>query len=132
MEGMRAFLKRHAASLPPATTRFVALECVGSPHLALLEGEGMLRIRDYDASLKNELQDAADRAGVDLWRGLRLGAGGTDALPPLRAGYRAACLAACTELKTPANYHWPTDTPENLSWDTIDNALALVSAHVRG
>lgn len=132
MEGMRGFVRRHRAELDPATTRVVVLECVGSPHLMLMEGEGMLRMHDHDASLRDELQAAADEAGVPLWRGLRLGAGGTDALPALRAGYRAACVAACTDLKTPANYHWPTDVPEHLSWRTIGQAVALVTALLRG
>jgi Peptidase family M28 len=131
MEGMRGFVARHRSELDPPHTRFVALECVGSPHLLLLEGEGMLRMRDYDASLRGELQDAADDAGVALWRGLRLGAGGTDALPALRAGYRAACLAACTELKLPANYHWPTDVTENLCWETIAQAATVAEALIR-
>jgi hypothetical protein len=69
--------------------------------------------------------------GVSVWRGLRLGAGGTDALPALRAGYRAACIAACTDLKVPANYHWPTDMPENLSWSTIEQACAVVTRLLR-
>jgi hypothetical protein len=131
MEGMRGFIARHRASLDPAHTRFVALECVGSPHLLLMEGEGMLRIRDHDASLREELQAAADAIDVPLWRGLRLGAGGTDALPALLAGYRAACLAACTDLKVPANYHWPSDVPENLSWATIEQATSVAESLIR-
>jgi Peptidase family M28 len=131
MEGMRGFIARHRAALDPARTRFVALECVGSPHLLLMEGEGMLRMRDHDASLREEIQAAADDAGVALWRGLRLGAGGTDALPALLAGYRAACIAGCTELKVPANYHWPTDVPENLCWGTIDSAATVAIGLIR-
>ncbi|MCW3029883.1 MAG: hypothetical protein JWM66_16, partial [Solirubrobacterales bacterium] len=131
MEGMRGFVARHRAELDPTNTRVIAFECVGSPHLMLLEGEGMLRMRDYDASLRDELQAAADEADVALWRGLRLGAGGTDALPALKAGYRAACIAACTELKVPANYHWPTDVPENLCWETIDQAATVTETLVR-
>jgi len=129
MEGMRGFVRRHRSELDPASTRFLALECVGSPHLILIEGEGMLRMRDYDSSLRDELQAAADEVEVDLWRGLRLGAGGTDALPALRSGYRSACIAACTDLKVPANYHWKTDVPENLCWGTIEQA-ALVAARL--
>ena len=131
MEGMRGFVARHRDELDPAHTRFVALECVGSPHLLLMEGEGMLRMHDHNVSLRDELQAAADDAGVALWRGLRLGAGATDALPALKAGYRAACLAGCTELKVPANYHWPTDVPENLSWETIDGAATVAVSLIR-
>ena len=131
MEGMRGFVRRHRSQLDPASTRFVALECVGSPHLILIEGEGMLRMRDYDASLRDELQAAADEVGVPLWRGLRLGAGGTDALPALRSGYRSACIAACTELKVPANYHWKTDVSENLCWQTVEQAALVATRLVR-
>ncbi len=131
MEGMRGFVKRHRAELDPASTRFVALECVGSPRLVIMEGEGMLRMRDHDGALREELQQAADDVGVEVWRGLRLGAGATDALPAMRAGYPAACLAACTDLKVPANYHWPTDTAENLDWGTISRACAVAEALVR-
>lgn len=131
MEGMRGFIARHGSQLDPARTRLVAFECVGSPYLLLMEGEGMLRMRDHDASLREELQASADRAGLALWRGLRLGAGGTDALPALKAGYRAACLAGCTELKVPANYHWPSDVPENLSWETIDGAATVAEGLIR-
>jgi Peptidase family M28 len=131
MEGMRGFVARHRDELDPQHTRVVALECVGSPYLLLMEGEGMLRMHDHDASLREELQDAADDAGVALWRGLRLGAGATDALPALKAGYRAACLAGCTELKVPANYHWPSDVPENLCWETIDAAATVAVSLLR-
>jgi hypothetical protein len=131
MEGMRGFVARHRAELDPAYTRIVALECVGSPHLLLMEGEGMLRMRDHDASLREELQSAADETQTPLWRGLRLGAGGTDALPALKAGYRTACLAGCTDLKVPANYHWPSDVPENLCWETIDAAATVSEALIR-
>ena len=131
MEGMRGFVRRHSCELDPARTRFLAYECVGSPHLMLMEGEGMLRMRDHDASLREELQASADEVGVALWRGLRLGAGGTDALPAMRAGYRSACLAACTDLKTPANYHWKTDVPENLSWPTIEQAALVTMRLIR-
>jgi Peptidase family M28 len=130
-EGMRGFVRRHGAELDPASTRFVALECVGSPHLMLMEGEGMLRMRDHDPVLREEIQAAADAAEVPLWRGLRLGAGATDALPAMRAGYRAACLAACTDLKTPANYHWPTDLPANLTWPTIARAADVAESLIR-
>jgi hypothetical protein len=131
MEGMRGFVARHRAELDPRHTRVVALECVGSPHLLLMEGEGMLRMRDHDASLREELQEAADAEHIGLWRGLRLGAGATDALPALKAGYRAACLAGCTELKVPANYHWPTDVPKNLCWETIDAAATVAVSLAR-
>ena len=67
MEGMRGFIRRHRSEFDPASTRFLTLECVGSPHLMLMEGEGMLRMRDHDASLREELQASADGGSGAFW-----------------------------------------------------------------
>jgi hypothetical protein len=131
MEGMRGFVRRHRAELDPGHTTVLALECLGSDHLALLEGEGMVRVRDYDDDAKALVAAGAQDAGIALWRGLRLGAGGTDALPAMRAGLPAACLGACTPFKVPSHYHWPTDTPENVNWETVQQAIEVVWATVR-
>ena len=47
MEGMQGFMRRHRATLDPARTTVLCLECVGSPTLTLVEAEGMLRMRYY-------------------------------------------------------------------------------------
>jgi acetylornithine deacetylase/succinyl-diaminopimelate desuccinylase-like protein len=130
MEGMQGFVARHAAALTTATTEFVCLECVGSPHLCVVEGEGMLRMRLYPEGARAALAAAGERAGVPLWRGLRTVAA-TDALVALRAGYRTCLLGGVDETKFPANYHWPTDVPDNLTWESIERAVAVCEAYVR-
>src|SRR4051794_39957591 len=118
MEGMRGFVAAHRDALDPARTRFLVLECVGAPHPLVLEGEGMIRMRDYDADLREELAAAGGEAGAPLRGGLRTGFA-TDALPPMRAGYRTACLASSDELKMVPNYHSPSDTAANLDFGTV-------------
>src|SRR4051812_38186545 len=86
-EGMRAWFLRHRDELPRATTLFVNHETVGSPHLALLEGEGMLGITDYPDDVKRLIQDVADELGIFLYRELRT-RNASDSLIPLRAGYK--------------------------------------------
>jgi hypothetical protein len=56
----------------------------------------------------------------------------TDALIALRAGYSVAQLASVDYTGFPANYHWPTDTPDNLVWETIGQAIAVTEEFVRG
>ena len=34
-------------------------------------------------------------------------------------------------LKQPANYHWPTDVPENVDYGTLADAVRLTEAVVR-
>lgn len=130
MEGMQGFMRRHRATLDPAHTTVLCLECVGSPTLTLVEAEGMLRMRYYDDATRERLARAAETVGVELVRGLRTVAA-TDALIALRRGYRAVTLASIDANKFPSNYHWPTDTPENLDWSTIEHAFAVADRFVR-
>ncbi|MBV8944688.1 MAG: M28 family peptidase [Solirubrobacterales bacterium] len=129
-EGMQAFGRRHFAGLDRDRTEMICLECVGGPTLIVVEGEGMLRMRDYPADTREALAQAAADAGVPLVRGLRTTAA-TDAIIPLRAGYRVATLASVDETKLPMNYHWPSDVPGALHWDTIERAIAVCERFVR-
>jgi peptidase M28-like protein len=130
MEGMQAFARRHFASLPRDRTHVVCVDTVGSPHLALIEGEGMLRMREYPEDFKQLVAACADEQGVELRRGLRF-RNATDGLIALRAGYPAVAIGSVTALKVPANYHWPTDTAENVDHGTVGDAVTLCDAIAR-
>jgi Peptidase family M28 len=129
-EGMSAFVERHSSDLDPGRTEVLCLECLGGPRLTVLEGEGMLRMRDYSARLRDALTDAAAEAGVTVRRGIRT-VTATDALIAMRAGYPAATLASGTLAKLPLNYHWPTDVPDALYWETIEAAIAVCEQFLR-
>ena len=93
-DGMLAFARRHFGELDRERTTFFCLDTVGSPELVLIEGEGFLRMRDYDAALKDMAQERRATAGVHVRRGLRF-TFATDALvaaaprlPRRRAGLR--------------------------------------------
>jgi peptidase M28-like protein len=124
MEGMQAFGRRHFPTLPRDRTWFVCVEMVGSPHLLALEGEGMLWMNEYPKDLLALIQECADELGIFLWPDLRT-RNSSDGLIPLRAGYRTATLGSVDELKTPTHYHWPTDTPENVHYETVSDAARL-------
>src|SRR5215207_3061720 len=130
MEGMQAFGRRHFPKLPRESTEFVCIECVGSPLLCVVEGEGMLRMRPYTERSRHALAAAGAAAGVELRRGLRTVAA-TDGLIALRAGYPTCTLGGVDETKFPSNYHWPTDTPDNLDWSSVEGAVAVCDQYVR-
>jgi hypothetical protein len=129
-EGMRAFANRHFDELPLADTFFLAVDTVGSPHLLVLRGEGMLGVNDYPARSLGLIDGLAEELGIYLFPHLRL-RNATDGVFPLAAGYECASLCSCTHLKQPANYHWPTDVPENVNYGTVADAIRLVEALVR-
>jgi hypothetical protein len=129
-EGMQVFAQRHFGDLPHDSTFFLSIDTVGSPHLLVLRGEGMIRMREYPARSLELLDGLADELGIDLFPNLRL-RNATDGIYPLAAGYECASLCSCTDLKQPANYHWPTDTPENVDYGTVSDAVRLTEATVR-
>lgn len=130
MEGMHAFAARHFPALPLESTHVVCVDTVGSPELALLEGEGMLKMREYPEPFKQLVADAAADSGVHLRRGLRF-RNATDGLIALKAGYPTAMIGSVTPNKVPSNYHWPTDTAENVDHGTVDDAVTLCAAIAR-
>jgi len=125
-DGIRAFVSTHRHELDPATTRFVNLDTVGSPHLVLLEAEGPVRMEYYTGPWLRDLFAArADSLGIPLHRGYRARAS-TDSVIPSRAGYPTATLVSMTDWLAPANYHLPTDVPANLDYATVVDATRLV------
>ena len=105
-EGIKAFGERHFDELPRESTFFLCLESIGSPHLLVLRGEGFLKMREYPPRALALMDGLAEELGIWLYPNLRLH-NGTDGLEPLAAGYETAALCGCTDLKQPANYHWP-------------------------
>ena len=108
----------------------LAIDTVGSPHLTVLRGEGMMRMREYPARSLALLDGLAEELGIRLFPNLRL-RNATDGVLPLTAGYECASLCSCTDLKQPANYHWPTDTADRVDYETTADAVRLVEAVVR-
>lgn len=125
-DGIRAFLSTHRHELDPASTRFVNLDTVGSPHLVLLEAEGPVRMEEYTGPWLRDLFAArADALGIPLHRGYRARAS-TDSVIPSRAGYPIATLVSMTDWLAPANYHLPSDIPANLDYSTVADTTRLV------
>jgi Zn-dependent M28 family amino/carboxypeptidase len=124
-DGMLAYARRHFGQLDRERTRFLCLDTVGSPELVLIEGEGFLKMRDYDAGMKDLVEDAARAAGVHVRRGLRF-TFATDALIPLRQGFRVAGLGSVNEWLVPTNYHAATDTPENVHLRSVEETVDVV------
>ena len=130
MEGMRGFVARHQHFLAPERTRFVVLECIGGPEPILLEGEGMLRMRDYSPAMHDWLAACGERVGRPLRRGLR-SSFATDALIALKAGYPTAVLAAIDEYKLAPNYHPQRDVAAHLDFGTVTACLEVCLEAVR-
>ena len=129
--GIYGFAKRHFATLDRGRTWVLNLETVGSPRLFLLEGEGPVVMEDYhDRSFRDLVVRAAANAGAPLQRGLRA-RNSTDAVLPSRAGFATATLASMNRYKALSNYHLMSDTPANVDFTTVLQALTVTDAVAR-
>lgn len=126
--GVYGFLEDHRDDLPREATTVINLDTVGSPRLVLLEGEGCVVMRDCpEPGLRDVIADAADRIGVSLRRGQRA-TSSTDSVLFSRAGYATATLVSFDYAKSLSNYHKMSDTPENLVYETVADAVDVTLA----
>ncbi len=129
--GIYGFTERHLRPLDRDRTWVLNLDTLGSPGLIMLEGEGCVVMEDYfDRGFRDLVARAADRAGAPLRRGMR-SRSSTDSVIPSRAGYPTTTLASMDRYKALSNYHQMTDTPENVIYRTVRNALTIAEAVAR-
>ena len=129
--GIYGFARRHFPALDRDRTWFLNLETIGSPKLILLEGEGPVVMEDYhDRGFRDLIARVAHGAGIPLRRGMRA-RNSTDAVLPSRAGYPTATIASMDRYKALSNYHLMSDTPENVDYRTVRQALVVTEAVAR-
>lgn len=129
--GINSFAKQHFPVLPQDRTWFLNLDTVGSPILALCEGEGPVVMEDYyDRRFRDLIARVADSSGAPLRRGMRA-RNSTDAVIPSHARYPTATLVSIDKHKALSNYHLPSDTPENIDYRTVTHALHVTEAVAR-
>ena len=129
--GIHGFARRHFPRLDRDHTWFLNLDTVGSPKLIMLEGEGPIVMEDYhDRGFRDLVARSARAAGAPLQRGLRA-RNSTDAVIPSRAGFPTATLASMNRHKALSHYHLMSDTPENVVYRTVRQALTVAEAVAR-
>ncbi|MCW3047361.1 MAG: hypothetical protein JWO74_1645 [Solirubrobacterales bacterium] len=129
MEGMHRFARRHFPDLPVRDTFVLCVDTVGSGKLLVLRGEGMLKLYRYPQPALELIDGLAGQLGIDLEPNVML-RNATDGLYALKAGFPSAMLGSVSENGAPGNYHWPTDTPENVNYETLADAVRLCTALV--
>jgi len=100
----------------------INLDNLGSGTLTLATQEGMWRIYEAAPSLVAEFQKLSlPFLAFRPYLGLS-----TDATPLLARGFTAVTIIALGEQGLPVNWHWHTDTVENLERDNLEKVVQLV------
>lgn len=126
-DGIRGFMDTHASELDRDATSFLCIDTVGSPRLMMLEGEGPAWMEDYDPGLRDTVIRVAEENDLALERGFRARAS-TDAIIPRRHGFKIANLSSVNDYHYLSNYHLPSDTAENVNYETVAEAAKVAYA----
>ena len=126
--GMKAFLKEYAADLHDAV--ILNLDNVGSGALVYVTSEGMSRHYDGDRRLISAAKRVVREHQMDIrgraYRGLS-----TDATPALARRFRALSVMAFDINGRLPDWHWKTDTVENVTPENLTKAADFVTEMVR-
>lgn len=121
--GMLEFLKADGERVKDAL--FINLDNLGSGHLCFIDEEGMLIPHESDPVLLWLSDKVVEKKRFPIWRsGYRLLS--TDATPALARGYRAMSVMAFDDEGLLPNWHWETDTVDNVDMSNIETARGFL------
>lgn len=126
--GMKAFLATYAHELQDAT--IINIDNIGSGAVAYVTREGMAKRYSADRRLIGATRRAVREADLPV-KGREYHGLSTDATPALARGYRAMSVMAFDINGRLPNWHWTTDTTDNVTEDNIETAVELVTAIIR-
>ena len=126
--GMQAFLDDYGDELRDAL--IINIDNVGAGQLSWVTAEGMAR--RYRAAQR--IIGLAKRASREreilvkprVFKGLS-----TDATPALARGFKAMTLMAFDNSGLPMNWHWKTDTSDNIEPEVVERVADLVTEMIR-
>ncbi|AEM77827.1 M28 family peptidase [Thermoanaerobacter wiegelii] len=115
--GMKNFIKKYRKKLT-LDTKFIILDNLGTGKITYLEGEGMIfykRAGKMLLDIAEEMVKGHD-GKIQKMKNLLLP---TDALPAIAAGFDAIAFLGKDENGRLGNYHWHTDTIENVDTELL-------------
>ena len=126
--GMRALLAEHGDALRDAL--IINIDNVGSGNVSWVTEEGMARRYKSDRRLTSMARRVSREQELPVRQRAYHGLS-TDATPALARGYKAMSVMAFDINGRLPNWHWKTDTSENVSEENLRVAAEFVTALIR-
>lgn len=130
MGGMAAWLRGEGSALDPERTFVLGLDTLGAGEPIVCWGEGPTLTERYRDEDLDRVDRGADHAGLPRPRRFRIG-GWTDPILAVQCGLPAVSVLSVNEEGAFTNYHRPSDTPENVDWDSVGRCLRLAEGTAR-
>ena len=126
--GMQAFLGQYGDELRDAL--FINLDNVGAGQLSWVTSEGMARRYRADRRLVSLAKRVSREQEIlvkpRVYKGLS-----TDATAAMARGFKAMTLMAFDSSGVPVNWHWKSDTSDNIEPEVVERVTELVTHMIR-
>lgn len=131
--GSDALARAHQADWSTENTIVLAVDTLSCGEIRFVEREGELNPVRIDTSLRRTIQRAISKdPRFRTIRGFDMPVGGTDAQPFVRRGYLGTAITCIDpEIGAPKNYHYPSDTPENVEPVQLMESVDFIETLVR-
>ena len=128
LRGALAFIKEKREELEEKETYVLCLDGFGYGNLHYFTADGILKATPYDKKLTELARELAEEKypGTEPFVCRVF----TDGLAFSVRGFRAITFGSLDKDKIIENYHWRTDTPENVDFESVEKAPEFVEAFV--
>jgi len=123
IQGARYFLNNHKFYLASENTYVINIDNVGKGNLHYVSGEGMLLFWKYDKTIIDKCAAITSLHRFSKIQPLEYRRAYFDALVFAQQGYPCTTLIALDNDGNIPNWHWYTDTIENIEYETIQLAV---------
>jgi len=131
IQGAKAFYHKHWPDLPADKTAVINLDNIGSGNLHYVTGEGMLLYYYFDESIVRACEELTKQANYTDIKPLEYRRAYFDTLVFTQHGYPCTTLIALDDEGIIPNWHWYTDTIDNINEKAIDHAVDFTVDLVR-
>ncbi len=139
--GMENFLKTYDDEILKDNAYFINFDNIGSGNLHYYLGEGMLNLYRFSKDLIRAAEIAANTKPFNSVTPDKYRLAYTDAIVPASRGYQAILILATDEKGHIKNWHWPTDTINNIDYSVpvlasdfglklIQNLTLIIEQHL--
>jgi len=131
IQGAKAFYHQHWPDLPVDKTVVINLDNIGSGNLHYVTGEGMLLYYNFDESIIHSCEELTKQAKYTDIKPLEYRRAYFDTLVYTQHGYPCTTLIALDDEGIIPNWHWYTDTIDNINEKVINHAVDFTTDLVR-
>jgi len=114
--GMTDFLKTYSEDIEKDNTYFINFDNIGSGNLHYYVGEGMLNFYKFSRELISAARKTAEQKDFKSVTSSKYKLAYTDSIVPTSRGFKAILFLATDDKDQIPNWHWHTDTLENIDY----------------